>query len=360
MKIVGLFIPGFGGGGAENVFVMLANFWVSRGFSVHFLVCKGDGPMRSRLDERVKVIVLKDKGGRLLRRFFYTRQLSAYCRDQCLDILLTTLTYCNQTAAMAKYFWGLGSTRLVLREANSLDNIRKAGRFQAKLNFILMRIFYPKADWVSANSDNTLNELERELGLPSTKRVLIRNPVELHELPNKQATGRRIILGVGRLIPQKDFPTLLRAFAIVSRQATCRLVILGEGPERERLEDLAVELGFGPDLFVLPGFVGVPKGYYQQADLFVLPSKWEGLPNVVLEALSHGLPVVATDCSGGTREIFEGVEGDFLVEVGDHDAMASKILDVLENPPIPEKMQFILTGRYDVATVANAYVSLAK
>ncbi len=359
-RSVALFIPSFAGGGAENVFVLLANHWISQGVEVNFLVCSEEGPMRSRLDTKVNVIILKNSGSRLLRRLSYARQISAYCSRYRPDLLLTTLTYCNQVATLAKKVWGLGNTQLVIREANSLANIkRKGGRMHAWVNISLMRKFYPAADWISANSENTLEELEVELGLPVAKWALVRNPVELHDikeyLPKSQ---QKLILGCGRLIPQKDFITLLRAFAIVCREYECRLVILGEGPERAKLEALADELGIMDNEFELPGFVDQPGDYYRQASVCVLPSKWEGLPNVVLEALSYGVPTLATDCSGGTREIFEGIDGHFLVPVGDVDVMAERILAFLKNPPLPGAMQAILAGRYDISSVADAYVNL--
>jgi len=357
---IALFIPAFGGGGAENVFTILANHWVSEGFVVDYLVCSGAGPMRARLDPRVNVIELANRGGLLFRRLSYSHQISKYCKRTKPSLLLSTLTYCNQSALIAKCLWGLGEVTLIVREANSLANQRKASALRTWMNLFSMRLLYPQADWVSANSDYTLDELEDEIGVPKQKRALVRNPVVLHDIERTNGSDVPMVLGCGRLIPQKDFETLIRAVALVRKARPCRLVIVGEGPERDNLEALAQSLELNVDAFELAGFVDDTEQYYRGADVFVLPSKWEGLPNVVLEALSYDLPVVATDCSGGTREIFTEAPEDHLVAVSDVEKMAARIVDFLERPPESGSMQAILSGRYDVSTIASSYCQLAE
>ena len=135
-----------------------------------------------------------------------------------------------------------------------------------------------------------------------------------------------MILGVGRLTPQKDFPTLIRAFARVRRQRPARLVIVGEGrPEaRAALMRLAAELGCAEDVS-LPGFTHNPFCYMAHAGVFVLSSLHEGLPGVLIQALACGAPVVSTDCPSGPREILEGGRYGRLVALGDDAAMAEAI-----------------------------------
>jgi glycosyltransferase involved in cell wall biosynthesis len=356
---IALFIPGFGGGGAENVFIILANHWARSGVHVDYLVCNGAGPMRKRLDDSVNIIELGMNHSRAFRRLLYAKQVANYCRKEKPAFILSTLPYCNQTILLGRVLFGLGHTQVIVREANSLANIRKSGALSTAFNFFMMRWLYPKADCITANSDNTLNELEQEIKTPVSKHALVRNPVVVHELRSIPKDELKTILGCGRLLDQKDFATLVRAVGIVKKAHRCRLVIIGDGPERARLEVLAESLEFDSATFQLPGFVDNTEDYYRQADVFVLPSKWEGLPNVVLEALSYGLPVVATDCSGGTREIFTG-EGDrFLVEIEAVDAMAARIIEFLNHPPSAAKMQSFVSDSYSVESVAQAYADLA-
>ncbi|MGB5494721.1 MAG: glycosyltransferase, partial [Sedimenticolaceae bacterium] len=140
-----------------------------------------------------------------------------------------------------------------------------------------------------------------------------------------------VILGAGRLTEQKDFATLLRAFARMQALRPVRLVILGEGRLRGELERLADELGVG-DRVALPGFTTNPYAWLARAALFVLSSAWEGSPNVLTEALALGVPSVATDCPSGPRELLAGGRYGALVAVGDPGGLAEAMLATLEAP----------------------------
>jgi glycosyltransferase involved in cell wall biosynthesis len=140
-----------------------------------------------------------------------------------------------------------------------------------------------------------------------------------------------VILGVGRLTRQKDFATLVRAFAEVRRCRQSRLMILGEGEEQRRLEVLARELGVADDVAV-PGFRENVMSYLAASELFVLSSAWEGLPTVLIEALAAGTRVVSTDCPSGPREILQDGRLGALVPVGDAPALARAIMSALDQP----------------------------
>ncbi|MGB2886052.1 MAG: glycosyltransferase, partial [Dehalococcoidia bacterium] len=184
------------------------------------------------------------------------------------------------------------------------------------------------------------------LGLPRKKIEVIYNPVITPELLEKarepvdhpwfQPGEPPVVLGVGRLTEQKDFPTLLRAFALVRKERAARLVILGEGEDRPELKALVDELGIAEDVD-MPGFVDNPYGYMAGAAVFALSSRWEGLPTVLIEAMALGKPVVATDCPSGAREILNDGRYGTLVPVGDAKRLATGISGMLEHPvePLP-------------------------
>jgi glycosyltransferase involved in cell wall biosynthesis len=144
------------------------------------------------------------------------------------------------------------------------------------------------------------------------------------------------VLAVGRLSRQKDFPTLLRAFAS-RRHRSARLMILGEGSERPGLEALVKSLGLTAEV-ALPGFVENPFAYMARAGVFVLSSAWEGMPGVLIQALACGAPVVATDCESGPREVLQDGRVGRLVPVGDASALAQAIDSTLGEPrrPLPD------------------------
>jgi len=157
------------------------------------------------------------------------------------------------------------------------------------------------------------------------------------------------------LRPQKDFPTLIQAFAHVRRAYPARLLILGEGEERPALEALVRQLGLEQDVS-LPGFAVNPYPYMARASLFVLSSRWEGLPGVLIEALYCGAPLVATDCPSGPREILRDGQYGQLVPVGDVTALAQAIETTLvsrtQGPP-PESWQ-----SFELEAVVNQYIRI--
>ena len=147
------------------------------------------------------------------------------------------------------------------------------------------------------------------------------------------------------------------AFALVRRERTARLLILGEGPERPVLRALADSLGVGADVD-LPGWARNPYPYMRRAAAYVLSSRWEGLPSVLIEALFCGCPVIATDCPSGPREILEGGRHGALVPVGDAAALAGAIREALDGKiprPTPASWE-----PYDQRTVARRYLEVLR
>jgi glycosyltransferase involved in cell wall biosynthesis len=217
---------------------------------------------------------------------------------------------------------------------------RHETRLSKRLTPFLAKISYPRADAVVAVSEGVAKDLNQVLGLPLAKMDIIYNPCVTPELAAKAqepldhpwfAPGEPpVILGVGKLEAQKDFPNLLRAFAQVREIRPARLVILGWGPdaEKQKLDALIQELGIEADV-QLPGYITNPYAYMARSALFALSSRWEGLPLVLVEAMAVGLPVVSTDCESGPAEILDHGKYGALVPVGDHQALAQAILEVL-------------------------------
>ena len=220
--------------------------------------------------------------------------------------------------------------------------IAAVGRWRARMALGVVRNAYLRANGVVAVSAGTASDMARTGRLPGHRITTIYNPVIAPDWAARAAQrpahdwfapgGPPIILGVGRLVVQKDFATLVRAFAKVREQHPARLVILGEGRLRAQLEALATQLGVAGDV-AWPGFQRNPFSYMAHASVFVLSSTWEGLGNVLIEALACGCPVVSTDCPAGPAEILEGGRLGPLVPVGDSQALAGAILDVLARPP---------------------------
>ena len=175
-------------------------------------------------------------------------------------------------------------------------------------------------------------------GLSPARIRVINNPVISDELlqaaqqpvqhPFFDADNVPVVLGVGRLTEQKDFSTLIRAFDILRENTPARLIILGDGEERPALENLIRSSGL-QDMVDLFGFELNPFAFMKKASVFVLSSKWEGLPGVLIQALACDCPVISTDCLSGPAEILKHGQYGHLVPVGDAEAIASAIASVL-------------------------------
>jgi glycosyltransferase involved in cell wall biosynthesis len=330
-----LFVPSLRGGGAERVMVNLARGFVERGLRVDLVLARAEGPYLSQVPKEVRVV---DLGAR--RVLYSLPGLVRYLRRERPQAMLSTLSHANIIALWARKLARV-PTRLVVREANTVSvETANVPALKAKLMPHLIKTFYPWADAIVANSRGVAEDLMKLTGLPPDNIKVIYNPVVTPELfakaeepldhPWFRPGEPPVVLGVGRLTQQKDFPTLIRAFALVRKERPARLMILGEGEERPKLEALVRELGMEEDV-ALPGFVENPYKYMKRAAVFVLSSKWEGLPTALIEALALGIRVVATNCPSGPEEVLEGGKWGRLVPVGDPAGLAQAILDRLNN-----------------------------
>jgi glycosyltransferase involved in cell wall biosynthesis len=230
---------------------------------------------------------------------------------------------------------------------------------------VFARLFYPWADAVIAVSEDVARDLSKVTGMPRERIVTIPNPVVTLELKEKARApldhpwyrpGQPpVVLGVGRLVSAKDFPTLLRAFARLRATRPVRLMILGEGKGRAGLAALAEQLGIVGDV-QFPGYVDNPFSYMARSAVFVLSSAWEGLPGVLIEAMACGCPIVSTDCPGAAEILGGGVHGP-LVPVGDDAALAMAVASVLDSSPKREQLR-ARAGRFGVDRATERYLDV--
>jgi len=338
--IISIFIPSLRGGGAERVMVTLANGFAGQGHRVDLVLARAEGPYLADVSARVRVVDLG--ASRVLTSL---PGLVRYLRREKPNAMLSALNHANVAAIAARMLAGV-PTRLVVSERNHVTRSMQASRDLASRAVIrLMAWLYPHADGIVAISDGVADDLARAAGLPLDSITVVYNPAVTPVVealagaspPEKYlaAGSLPVILGVGRLTAQKDFSTLIRAFARVRSCTPCRLVILGEGELRDELKALADSLGLDGDVS-MPGFVDNPYACMSRAAVFVLSSRWEGFGNVIAEAMACGCPVVSTDCPSGPAEILEGGRWGRLVPVGDADALAEAMLATLSEERHPD------------------------
>lgn len=329
-----LFLPSLDGGGAERVFVQLANEFAKLGVDVRLLLAAARGPYLSEVGGQVQI---KELGGAGVLRSLPL--LMKYLKADPPDVLLSALDHSNIVAILA-----CSMTRLGIRCVISMRSVpsvvyREESFVRKCLLPPIMRRSYPRADRVVANSQAVARDLIEKFRVPPGKVSVIHNPLDLGlierlslEEPSYDLgaeTSLPLILGVGSLTALKDFPTLIRAFAIVRSNRECRLAILGEGPNLRELQDLVAELHLQKEV-LLPGFVNNPFAWMRRAKVLVTSSLTEGCPNALMQALACGTAVVSTDCAGGCSEILEGGRWGRMVPVGDFQAMAAAILATMD------------------------------
>jgi glycosyltransferase involved in cell wall biosynthesis len=288
---------------------------------------------------------------RSLELRFAIPALARYLRGARPALLLSSASHVNLTALRAHRLAG-DSSALVLRASNAIEKpSARGGGNASRSKLAQIRRLYPRADAIVAVSHSVAESLS-DLAFGLRDRIqTVYNPSWHPGLLEKAAApidhpwfapgAAPVILAAGRLSAQKDFPTLIRAFARVREKTAARLMILGssdKAPRREQLLELAKQLSVAED-FALPGFVDNPHPYMARSAVFVLSSIWEGLPGVLIEAMASGCPVVSTDCPGGAREILEDGRFGPLVPARDPDSLATAILEVLEKPPAARQLR---------------------
>jgi glycosyltransferase involved in cell wall biosynthesis len=346
-------------GGVGKMRVHLINEIARRGHRVDLLIAEEDSPYMDRVDPQVRVVNVRTTNAVTGVPF-----VAAYLLLRRPRVMLSQRIRVNALALRARALARVDTRMFVTANTNMTRELEALRPEKRARHLALMRRYFPRNDGIIAVSRGVAADLAQLINVPAADIKVAPNPVvtpELDEMARAPldhpwfAPGEPpVILGVGRLEPQKDFPTLLRAFAKLRAQRPCRLVILGEGKLRAELERLAGELGVASDV-QLPGFMKNPYAYMAHAALFVLSSRWEGSPNSLTEALALGTPLVSTDCPDGPREILEDGRHGPLVPVGDVEALLGAMLQTLADPPAREYLR-AAAQRYTLERSASAYI----
>ena len=375
--------PTLAGGGAERKALSIAAGLLERGHEVDILVHRLVCHYPDEVPNRARLIYLSNRGGDetrgLLDRLAVVPQplfperipwrariprtaLLCKVREKQLPLLMTTrpprwaagiAAYVDRerpSALLAVNILAVTATTMAAslirrptRVVGTLHDVLSSGRLHQRA-----RRSYPFADCAVGISRGTTAELERIPGMARDRIHTIYNPVVSTDIDRRARESPRhpwfddrpypVILAIGRMKKVKDFSTLLRAFARLLVRRPARLIVLGKGRLQPSLLSLARELGVAEHVD-FPGFKENPYAFLAKADLFVLSSRHEALPTVLIEAMACGCPVVSTDCPFGPREILEDGRLGPLVPVGDAEALADAMALTLEEPPEREALR---------------------
>ena len=329
MKVT-LVIYGLGGGGAERVMSIVANYWVSKGWGVTLimLVPPTTAPFY-QLDSRIqlKSLGVAGKSTSKLAAIFNTWQRVQVLRQAIIrskpDLVISFMNSVNVYAILA--CWRLNIPTIVS------EHIYPGATDANKIWQFIMKWAYRYADLVTVLTENALAFYPAAKGY---RAIVMPNPITTPDpvTTTTQLLANPSLIAVGRLHPQKGFDLLLKAFArIQAKYPEWQITILGEGPMRSELEALRAQLKL-TDRVHFPGLVSNVRDYLDQADLFVMPSRFEGFPMALCEAMACGLPVIAADCLSGPRDIVEdGIDG-VLVATENIDALTAGLESLMSDP----------------------------
>lgn len=337
-----------GNGGVERVITHLANGFVQRGVRVGIFTLLPNGDYSQLLDPRVTTYCYGRKVSGLLNKIRGAKYLASVSKEY--DRVLSGLfIYGLEVVFLSKVMnalCGHKSTQYIIRIGTCLSGIPEfMRRFSRRVDFI-----YPRMDGIISVSKGIERDTEHVLRGRVKKHTTIYNPLDSELIGRKAAelvpdAPSSFFVNAGRLAAQKDQATLIRGFSrflqLTGRQ-DYHLLILGRGGKEQALKKLATELGLLNSVHFM-GFVDNPWKYMRHSTAFVLSSRWEGFPNVVLEAMACGTPVIATDCPTGPAELLQQGKNGFLVPMGTPEEMARAMVAVVTSPEVVQQK------------VANAY-----
>jgi len=358
-KRVLFLMPNLGGGGAERVIVTLLQYLDRARFEPHLALVEAVGPFLKEVPADVPLHDLKAK--RVRHAFPAIIRLARKLRPHAIHSAMCEL---NFATVLSRPFLPPG-LRLLLREDSSPSAQNAQGRKHPHLWNWLYRRLYPRADKIICVGDYVLDDLAENFGIPRSKMARLYNPVDVDMTRRLAEAGGNPYCGegphlvsAGRLSREKGADVLLDAMPLVRAAiSNADLTILGEGPLKPDLLEQRERLGLN-EAVRLVGFQSNPFPYFKHADVFILPSRYEGLPLVVLEALGVGTPVVASDCPGALREILGDCPRARLVPPSDPKALAEGIVSVAKfatKELQPDQRLDAFLSRFDVKTLVRDY-----
>ena len=333
-KVVVL-LGSFYAGGSERAMINFANGMAEHGMSVDIIAGPGSSNFHSLVSENINVIEL-ERG--MLRSIPFVRN---YLKKAQPDVFFSSLLHVNVAAMLAKVFNFGVSTKVVLREATTPSEYAKVLKGWEKLTIRFAQLLFRHADHVIGAGEECRNDAIKFYRLDPEKTSTVYSPFvnkaffDSAKEPVQHkwfSDGSRVIASMGRVMPVKDFPTLIAALAEVRQNIEVKLLIIGETNRDlehfKLLQNTIAELNL-EDAVDFVGFHKNPFPYLVNSEVYVLSSKFEGLPGALVQAMAVGCKLVATDCKSGPREILCGGDKGKLVPVGDADAMASAIIESL-------------------------------
>ncbi|WP_010197241.1 glycosyltransferase [Bacillus sp. m3-13] len=359
-KRIAFILASLGGGGVERMTLNLAEEFTKRGYEVDLIVADANGEYKDLVPASVNLIDLNKP-----RLLSCIPDIKNYMMEKNPDAFISAKDYINLTVIMAKLLARSRTNLIVSTRVNISRQLEVLNSRSFKLIARLVKHFYRFADHIVGVSKGVADDLYDITGIDKSKIHVVYNPVVTEELLAKAQQevdhpwfkeDIPVAVTVGRFDKAKDYPTLLNAMRVLQDSRKVRLIVVGDGPEKNHLLSLVDQYKL-KDVVDFVGFQSNPYPYMRMADLFVLSSAYEGFGNVVAEALAVGTPVVSTNCPSGPGEILEGGKYGTLVKVGDYIALA-RAMDATIKSPLPKEKLLERSLFFTIKNSADSYEKL--
>ena len=354
-KKISIFLPNLEHGGAENVYVNLANFFIQKNFKVDFLLTKKKGPLVNRLNRKINLIDFNKK--KTSNSIFI---LANYFLESKPDIFFTALHNSNIVASISHKI-ARSKSKLVLKECNNFsEKIKKMNFVEKFLIKFLINLTYTRSNFIIAPSKGIKKDFLNYFKKFYFKTKVIYNPISVKQIiknskiKNKLFFKKNFIISIGRLEKQKNYDCLIKAFYLLKLK-NLFLVIIGEGKERKNLSNLIKKLCLNLRVKLI-GYKKNPFYYLDKSKLFVLSSNFEGMPNSLLEAMALNKKIVSTNCNYGPSELLKNEKYAKLTKINNPKHMADSIeyiLNLKGKPNYSKKLEKI-----SIQKISEQYLNL--
>jgi glycosyltransferase involved in cell wall biosynthesis len=343
-KTILFVIPSLDGGGTQRNVINILKYIDRDKFNPYLLLFKYQGEFLAQIPGYVTVYNLNKRNKFDFFKLIILLSFRIFTKIKP-EIVISFLEYANLVVLIAKSFSFI-KPLIIISERNNTTLSLEYKRM-AKVKRLLIKKLYSRADKIISVSEGVETDLIKSFGVQQKQVQVIYNGFDLafikHEIRepinniDQVRDNTPIIIACGRLTYQKNYPLLLESFSKTQKQIDSTLLILGQGEEKVFLEELILRFGIQEKVILL-GFQKNPFKYIAIADIFVLSSRWEGFPNVIVEAMACGTPVISTRCPYGPEEIITDGENGLLVPVDDRDAMAEAIIKLIGNKILRERL----------------------
>ena len=350
-------------GGAERVFSIIANNLAANGNEITILTFdKPEGSSFYPLDPKIKWILMNEQiipsffkkivPSNFIRRIFVARKLISKKNFRSIIVLGDFMNIFSIILGKSL------KIPVIISDRNNPKEKKLSRRFE-----LFKKITYPLASSLVVMTDDQAKSYSKKMQKIIT---VIPNPVikkDINTNSSKTLFEPPFILAIGKLMHQKGLDLLIQAFSMIAnKNPDWNVIILGEGEDRNKLENMIIKLDL-KNRIILPGILNNSSDALKDADIFVLPSRFEGFPNALGEAMAHGKPVIATDCDFGPRVMINNEVDGLLIKNNDIKLLAASIERLINDQKLRNKLgrnATKITNRYNVKNIMNLWYTLIK